>query len=156
MNATGLAASAARGAAAGLVGAVAHTAFQMLVEMPLTGRRASDAPARLVERLLPLRAAPPAKRRRRNWLAHFGVGVGYGVGHGVAEHAGLRGPRGVAIVFATQYGADVLLNTALGLYHPTKWSTQDWLVDLADKLVLGIVTGVAYERIPLPGAPAPD
>jgi hypothetical protein len=124
--------------------------------MPITSRTESDAPARLVERLLPLRAAPPAKRRRRNWLAHVGVGVGYGIGHGVAEHAGLRGARGMAIVFAAQYGADVLLNTALGLYQPTTWGTQDRVVDLADKLVLGIVTDVAYERIPLPGAPARD
>lgn len=148
MNVIGLGRSAARGAAAGLVGTVGHTAFQELVEMPLTGRTESDAPARLVERVLPLRRTTPKRRRRRNWLAHVGIGVGYGVGHGIGAFAGLRGARAVAIVFAAQYGADVLLNTALGLYRPARWSREDWAVDLADKLVLGVVTGVAYERLP--------
>ena len=118
--------------------------------MPLTGRRESDAPARLAERVLRLGRTTPKKRRRRNWLAHVGVGVGYGVGHGVGEYVGLRGARAVAIVFTAQYGADLLLNTALGLYRPATWSRQDWLVDIVDKGVLGVVTGVAYERLPLP------
>ena len=118
--------------------------------MPLTGRRESDAPARLAERVLRLGRTTPKKRRRRNWLAHVGVGVGYGVGHGVGEYVGLRGARAVAIVFTAQYGADLLVNTALGLYRPATWSRQDWLVDIVDKGVLGVVTGVAYERLPLP------
>ena len=118
--------------------------------MPLTGRSDSDAPARLAERVLRLGRTTPKKRRRRNWLAHVAVGVGYGVGHGLGEYAGLRGARAVAIVFTAQYGADLLVNTALGLYRPATWSRQDWLVDIVDKSVLGVVTGLAYERLPLP------
>jgi hypothetical protein len=150
MTAQGLAAGATRGAAAGLVGTIGHTAFQVLVEMPLTGRGESDAPARLAERVLRLGRTTPKMRRRRNWIAHVAVGVGYGVGHGVGEHLGLRGARAVAIVFAAQYSADVVLNTALGLYRPATWSRQDWLVDVVGKGALGVVTGVAYERLPLP------
>lgn len=122
--------------------------------MPLTGRSESDAPARLAERVLRLPRTTPKERRRRNWLAHVLVGVGYGVGHGVGEYAGLRGARAVVVVFAAQYSADVVLNTALGLYRPATWSRQDWLVDVIDKGVLGVVTGVAYERLPLPGQAA--
>jgi len=149
MSAVRLLANVGRGAAAGLVGAAAHTAVQVLVEMPITGRSESDAPARLVERVLPLRRATGKARRRRNWLAHVGVGVGYGMGHGVGAHLGLRGMRAVPVVFAAQYAGDVALNTALGLYHPRRWSREDWVVDLADKLVLGVVTGIAFERLPL-------
>ncbi len=155
MTARGLGASATRGSVAGLVGTIGHTAFQELVEMPITGRSESDAPARLVERVLPLRRVTAKQRRRRNWITHFGVGVGYGVGHGVGAHLGLRGARAVAIVFAAQYSADVLLNTALGLYRPRRWSREDWVVDVTDKLVLGVVTGVAFERLPLPVGTAP-
>ena len=154
VDVTRLGISAARGAAAGLVGTIGHTAFQELVEMPITGRTESDAPAQLAERVLRLGRTTPRKRRRRNWIAHVGVGVGYGVGHGVGAYAGLRGARAVAIVFTAQYGADVLLNTALGLYRPTTWSREDWVVDIADKLVLGVVTGVAYERLLMRWVPA--
>jgi len=150
MDAARLLANVGRGAAAGLVGAAAHTAAQVFVEMPITGRSESDAPARLVERVLPLRPATGTARRRRNWIVHVGVGVGYGMGHGVGAHLGLRGVKAVPVIFAAQYAADVALNTALGLYHPWRWSREDWVVDLADKLVLGVVTGIAFERLPLP------
>jgi len=46
--------SLGRGMAAGLIGAGAMTAFQKLVEMPVTGRGDSYAPADLAEKLLPL------------------------------------------------------------------------------------------------------
>ena len=42
-----------RGALAGLGGTVVMTAFQKLVEMPLTGRGDSYAPAAFAEKLLP-------------------------------------------------------------------------------------------------------
>lgn len=48
------------------------------------------------------------------------------VGCGVRGRAlkGLRGQKAVNAVFGVVYTGDVLLNTALGLYHPTRWSRE--------------------------------
>ncbi len=33
------------------------------------------------------------------------------------------------------YPGDVLLSTALGVYHPTRWSVQDWVIDVGEKYI---------------------
>ncbi len=149
-----LPAALARGAVAGLAGTGAMTAFQRLVEMPLTGRADSFAPADLVTRLLPVR--PTGRTRRRvNSAAHVAVGAAWGAAHGVAGHAGLRGQHAVATVFGVLYVGDVVANTALGLYEPHRWSARDWAIDVVDKLVLAEATGLVHDRlVPAPVTPA--
>lgn len=44
------------------------------------------------------------------------------------------------------YGGDVALNTALGLYQPSKWTARDIAVDVLDKLVQAGATGVVFDR----------
>lgn len=136
-----------RGVLAGLGGTVVMTAFQKFVEMPLTGRPESHAPADFAEKVLPLHPASSQSRRQLNYGTHFALGTLWGSAYGVAARAGLRGPRAVAAVFGAVYSADVLLNTALGLYRPLAWSRQDWAVDIVDKLVQAAATGVIYDRV---------
>lgn len=143
----GLAPVAARGIAAGLAGTVVMTAFQRFVEMPITGRPQSYAPADFAQRVLPIRPSSDRGRSTLNWATHFGVGGLWGVAHGLVERAGLRGQRAVAATFGVVYTADTLLNTALGLYQPWRWSARDWAIDLGDKLVLAEATGLIYERL---------
>lgn len=152
----GLAATIGRGALAGFAGAVVMTAFQRLVEMPLTGRKESYAPASLVTTLLPIAPKGKRSRRRLNYIAHFGIGVSWGVGHGViASRAGLRGQRAVATVFGALYASDVLTATALGLYKPWRWTFEDLAVDVVDKLVLAEATAFAFEQLDAEGGAAP-
>lgn len=136
-----------RGALAGLVGSAGMTAFQKLVEMPFTRRGESDAPARFVERVLRLAPRDQASRRRLNYLAHLGIGALWGAALPLAERRGLRGQRRTNAVFAIVYVGDLLLNMALGLYRPSRWSAQDWAVDVVDKYVLAQLTGAAYDRL---------
>ena len=136
-----------RGLAAGLAGGADMTAFQRLVEMPLTGRDESHQPAALAVKLLRL----PARRRhdrRLNHLVHFGVGAGWGAAHGLlATRAGLRGQRAVAAGFGTLWPADIVTTTALGLARPWRWSRRDLAVDVVDKLVLAEATGAVFDRL---------
>lgn len=137
-----------RGAISGLAGGMVMTAFQRLVEMPLTGRDESYAPADLITKLFPVAPKRKQDRRRLNYAAHFGVGVAWGVGHGlIARRAELRGQAAVAAVFGAIYGGDVIANTALGLTKPWQWSSQDLAVDVIDKLVLAEVAGVVFDRL---------
>ncbi|MGY1841014.1 MULTISPECIES: hypothetical protein [unclassified Modestobacter] len=138
--------SLARGAAAGVAGTAVMTAFQRFVEQPLTGRPDSYAPAEIAEALLPLRPSTPAARTRLNWVSHFGFGTVWGAGHALATRAGLRGQRAVHVVFALGYPADVLAGKALGVYRPSRWSRQDWVVDVVDKYVALQATALVHDR----------
>ena len=137
-----------RGALAGLGGTVVMTAFQKLVEMPLTGRGDSYAPAAFAIKLLPV----DADSDRVNGVAHFALGAMMGAVHGLVFRTGLRGQKAVAVTFAAVYTGDLLLNTKLGLYEPGSWSKKDWAVDLVDKYVQAAATGVVFDRLLTPAA----
>ena len=148
----GLADAVGRGLVASVAGTAVMTAFQRLVEMPLTGRGDSFAPAALVEKVLPVRAGSSRDRKRLNEATHLALGAMWGTAHGIAAYSGLRGPRAVATVFAAVYTGDVALNTALGLYRPTEWTARDWAVDVVDKLVQAGATGVLFDQVLGPAA----
>jgi len=135
------------GVLASLAGTAVMTAFQKFVEMPITGRDDSYAPASFAEKVLPISPNGPEQRRRLNNATHFALGTLWGTGFAVASRVGLRGQRAVAAVFAVVYTGDVLLNTALGLYEPLKWSRKELAIDLIDKLVQAQATGAAFERL---------
>ncbi len=139
----------ARGAVSGLAGVSVMTAWQKLVEMPLTGRQDSFEPANLLLRVLPIAPRRGAAKRRLNYAAHFGVGLGWGAAHAaIVRRTGQRGQRAVATVFGTLWPGDVTTTVALGLNAPPwRWSRRDLAVDLADKLVLAQATGAVYDRL---------
>ena len=92
------------------------TAFQKPVEMPVTRRADSYAPADFAERILPVHPTTPAARTRLNYATHFSLGGMWGSAYGIAASAGLRGQQAANAVFAVVYPADVLVNTALRVY----------------------------------------
>jgi len=135
-----------RGVLAGLAGTAVMTAFQKLIEMPLTKRQDSYAPADFAEKLLPVHPTTPAGRRRLNYTTHFALGGMWGTAYGIAAAKGLRGQKAANIVFAVVYTGDVLLNTALGLYRPSTWTAKDWAIDGVDKYVQAHATGAVFDR----------
>ncbi len=136
-----------RGVLAGLAGTVVMTVFQELVEMPLTQRKDSYAPAEFAEKLLPLRPSTPERRRRLNNSTHLALGGMWGAAYGIAAAAGWRGQKAVNTVFGVVFTGDVLLNTALRLYQPTRWTAKDWTIDVVDKYVQAQATGAVFDRI---------
>lgn len=143
-----------RGVLAGLAGTVVMTAFQKFVEMPLTGREDSYAPAEFAEKVTPLRTTTPEGRRQLNYAVHLALGAMWGTAYGVAAARGLRGQKAANVVFATVYTSDVLLNTALGLYQPRQWTPQDWGIDIVDKYLQAQATGAVFDRLLDPAPPA--
>ncbi len=141
-----------RGILAGVAGTAVMTAFQKLIEMPLTGREDSYAPADFTQRVLPVRPVSAQARNRVNYVTHFSLGGMWGTAYGMAASAGLRGQKAVHTVFAAVYTSDVLLNTALGLYKPMQWSVQDWAIDIVDKYVQAQATGAVFDRFLDPAA----
>ena len=142
-----------RGVASGVAGTVVMTAFQKLVEMPLTRRGESFAPADFTEKITPIDTDSAKGRQRLNYVTHFSLGMMWGAAYGVAALKGLRGQKAVNTVFGVVYTGDVLLNTALGLYSPTQWSTKDLVIDLVDKYVQAQATGAVFDRLLDPAKP---
>jgi hypothetical protein len=136
-----------RGILAGVAGTVVMTAFQKFIEMPITGRGDSYAPANTAEKTFGVHPETQQGRKRLNWVTHFALGTLWGAAYGVAAHAGMRGPKAIAATFATVYTGDFLSNTARGLYEPSTWSAQDWAIDLTDKFVQAGATGVIFDRL---------
>jgi hypothetical protein len=134
------------GILAGLAGTVVMTAFQELIEKPVTGRGDSFAPANFAEKVSGVHPTTKQGRKQLNWATHFALGGMWGSAYGVAAYAGLRGPQAIAAVFATVYTGDVFLNTELGLYEPSTWSGRDWAIDLTDKFVQAAATGVVFDH----------
>ncbi len=142
-----------RGVVAGLGGTVVMTVFQKLVEMPLTERAESFAPARFAEKVTPIDTSTRQGRERLNWVTHFALGTMWGAAYGVAALNGLRGQKAVNAVFGAVYTGDVLVNIVLGLYHPTRWSTKELVIDVVDKYVQAQGTGAIFDRLLDPATP---
>ncbi len=140
-------ATVGRGVVAGVAGTVVMTAFQKFIEMPITSREESYAPANFAAKILPIEPKGVQERQRLNWVTHFALGAMWGTAFGLAGRAGLHGQKAVAAVFATVYTGDVLLNTALGLYQPSSWSGRDVAIDVIDKLVQAEATGAIFDRV---------
>jgi len=136
-----------RGVLAGIGGTAVMTAFQELVEMPLSRRGDSYAPADFAETVTPVHARSAAGRRRLNWVTHVALGGMWGAAYGIAAARGLRGQKAVHAVFAVVYAGDVALNTALGLYRPLQWSAKDVVVDVVSKYVQAQGTGAVFDRV---------
>jgi len=100
-----------RGMLAGLAGTVVMTAFQKLIEMPITRRPESYTPADFAEKVLAVHPTTREGRRRRNNVTHLALGGMWGAAYGVAAAAGLRGPKVVNAVFGVVYTGDMLGST---------------------------------------------
>ena len=128
------------------------TAFQKLVEMPISERADSYGPARLAQKLLPVEPGSDEGKKRLNYATHTALGAMWGAAYGVAAHKGLRGARAAAATFAVIYSQDVATVTALGLGKPWQWSRKDWTIDVLDKAVVVVATGAIFDRLLSPNA----
>lgn len=142
-----LAVNVGRGALAGMAGSVVMTAFQKLVEMPISEREDSYAPGELAEKLLPIHPQSAGGRWTLNYAAHTALGAMWGAAYGVAAHKGLRGAQGAAATFAAIYSQDLVMNSALRLGKPWEWSRKDWTIDALDKVVVIASTGAIFDRV---------
>lgn len=135
------------GMLAGIAGSVIMTAFQKLIEMPISGRKDSYQPARLAQKLFPIDHPKDDKARKHlNYTMHFMLGAMWGGAYGVAAYNGLRGSRAVSRVFPAIYTNDVVVATLLGLGKPWEWSRKEATIDVVDKFVQVAATSFVFDR----------
>lgn len=130
-----------------MAGSAVMTAFQKLVEMPISEREDSYAPAQLTQKLLPIKPGTDAGMKWLNYASHTALGAMWGAAYGAAAHKGLRGLRGTAATFGTIYAQDLVMNTALGLGKPWTWSRKEATIDVLDKVVHIAATSAIFDRL---------
>jgi uncharacterized membrane protein len=145
----GLVSAAGIGLAAGVVGTAAMTSAQVWL-YGLTGGEASEAPAKVGERLLGAAGIKVRKEQRRalNNAMHVLYGAGWGKVFGLALGRGERapGPAQGLVFGANVWAVSLAMSPALGLADaPWKQPVAGLAQDLGFHLVYGTVTAAAYE-----------
>ncbi|PRX45396.1 hypothetical protein B0I33_10959 [Prauserella shujinwangii] len=139
--------AAGQGLAAGAAGVAVMTAVEK-AEQLVTARPDSHVPARTLERLLGVRAAPRARPRALNLAMHVGQGVLLGALRGVMAGAGLRGPWASAMFLAVRLTNDQILENATGVGAPPwTWPRRELVVDVAHKAAYAFTTGAVADRL---------
>jgi hypothetical protein len=141
-----LGAAIGKGLIAGLAGTVAITISQM-IEMSITNRKPSDAPAKAVKKTLHIKALEEYKQEFSNEV-HWVYGTSWGVMRGLLGAAGIRGFIATTLHIASVWGTAVTIQPKLDIAPPlSEWEPKDIAIDLFHHAVYAIVAGLVYDAI---------
>lgn len=136
-----------RGFLAGIAGGVAMSA-STVAEMRLTGRGASDVPARAVERIFAIRRLGEDAEPRVTTAAHFAVSALTGAAWGALAAAGM--PRGLRLplLYGMAAAPDAGVVPAMGLAPPPwRWPSADVARTVGHHAVFAAVTYAVFSRL---------
>lgn len=141
-----LAAAAARGAAAGLVGVAAMTTAEKL-EQAATHRPNSYVPARALLTLAGRKPSDEDTPMTWNHAMHWGTGAVVGALRGVWAVIGIRGTQANAAHTVVRLAFDQTMENATGVgAPPATWPAFERRVDVAHKALYSVVTGLVADR----------
>ena len=145
-------AAVARGTLAGLAGA-ALMSLSTNAEMRLRGRAPSDAPARVVERLLRIRIRGRQRRRRAIAVGHATTSMGVGAARGAFEVAGMPVGAAAAATLGLALVPELVIMPATGATAPPwRWTASEAAVSILHHAVFAGTLIAAYEAL----APSTD
>lgn len=141
-----LGAAIGKGLIAGAAGTLAITVSQM-IEMRITGRKPSNAPAKAVKKTLHIEATPGNKEEFSNEV-HWAYGTSWGVLRGLLSLAGINGFVATTTHFAAVWGTAITIEPRLDIAPPiNEWEPKDIAVDIFHHLVYAVVAGLVYDAI---------
>lgn len=160
-----------KGLIAGFAGTAAITVSQM-IEMSITNRSMSDAPAKVGGKALGVEPRGKAKlakekaisdddkvsdelqeevesnKEKFEQLMHFGYGTGWGLARGALDLADIKGVRASAIHFGAIWGAAQIMLPANNAAKPiTEWSARQIAIDLFHHAVYAFAAGAVYDAM---------
>jgi hypothetical protein len=137
----------AHGASAGLAGTVVMTVVQM-IEMKLTDRPPSKAPAEAVEKTLGIELRDETQKKRVANVTHFVYGTAWGEARSGLALAGLRGAPASLVHLGLVWGAALQMLPALGLAPPVReWGAKALAKDLLLHAVYAGTVGLVFDRL---------
>jgi hypothetical protein len=141
-----LGAAIGKGLIAGFAGTIAITISQM-IEMRITKRKASNAPAKAVEKTLHIEATPGNKEEFSNEV-HWVYGTSWGVMRGLLSMAGIRGFAATSLHLASIWGTAVNIQPKLDIAPPlSEWEPKDIAIDILHHSVYAIVAGLVFDAM---------
>lgn len=139
-----VAANFGKGLFAGAAGTAAMTVSSTL-EMKISGRGASETPARAAEEVLGVQPEDEGTEARFSNLVHWGYGTGWGGVRGLLDSARLSGPAATVAHLALVWGSEQVVLPALNVSAPVfKYGGKATATDLLHHTVYAAATGLAY------------
>ena len=113
-----------KGLMAGAAGTLAITLSQM-IEMSITKRKPSTAPAEAAEKVLDVKPATEDDKQKFSKEVHWAYGTTWGLPRGIMGLLGLKGLPATCLHFATIYTSALFIPTQLEVAPPLKeWSAK--------------------------------
>ncbi len=141
-----LGAAIGKGLIAGIAGTIAMTVSQM-IEMKITGRKPSDAPAKGAKKVLHIKPEPANKKTFSNEV-HYVYGTSWGVVRGLLSLVGLTGFAATSVHLAAIWGTAITIEPKLDIAPPvTEWEPKDIAVDIFHHAVYALVAGLVFDAI---------
>lgn len=133
-----------KGVVSGLVGTAVLTVAQR-IEMALSGREGSSAPAEAVEKVLDIEPRNEKAEERLSQLTHWAYGTSWGAVRGLLAGVGLKGPAATLTHFGLVWGSALGMLPALGVAPPpTEWGKEQVLKDAGFHALYAVATGLTY------------
>lgn len=141
-----LGAAIGKGLIAGLAGTIAITASQM-IEIRITKRKSSNAPAKAVKKTLHMEATPGNNEDFSDEM-HWVYGTSWGIMRGLLSMAGIAGFKATALHLATVWGTAVTIQPKLDIAPPlSEWEPKDIAIDIFHHAAYAVVAGLVYDAI---------
>lgn len=142
-----LGAAIGRGLMAGFAGTVAITVSQ-LIEMKITHRRPSTAPAKAVEKTLHVGPVGGNTEKQFSQEVHWTYGTLWGVVRGLISLTGLKGWAATSAHFAAICSVAMLAVPEITDGTPaTEWAAKDIAKELLHHAVYAVAAGMVYELL---------
>lgn len=135
-----------KGMIAGLAGTVAMSISQA-IEMKITNRKPSDAPAKAAERIFDIGPDPGTEDTFSNEV-HYTYGSLWGIARGLLAVCGIRGFIATSAHFSAVWGTALVVETELDLAPPlNEWKNEDFVMSIVHHAVYAVVAGLVYDAI---------
>ena len=139
-------AAVGKGLIAGLAGTLAMTVSQM-IEMKITKRKPSTAPAEAVKKTLDIEATPGNEKKFSNEV-HYVYGTSWGVIRGLLSLVGITGFVATSVHLAAVWGTAITIEPKLKIAPPvTEWESKDIAIDIFHHVVYAVVAGIVFDAI---------
>src|SRR5690606_28601491 len=136
-----------KGLLAGLAGTAAITISQM-IEMKITGRKPSTAPANAATKVLDVKAINVEHKPKFSQEVHWAYGTSWGVTRGLLALSGLKGWAATAVHFGAVMGTAMIMTPALKVAPPVKeWGVGGVLKDALHHAVYAVAAGLFFDAI---------
>ena len=136
-----------KGIIAGIAGTAAISLSQ-IIEMKITGRKPSEAPAKAVNKVLHIKAVNKDYRPAFVQEVHWTYGTMWGLARTVMGLAGIKGVPAMAAHYAAVWGTEMVMLPSIEVAPPLKeWGGKEIAKDGMHHLVYAVAAGLVYDAI---------